>query len=141
MGYEFTVNCCFCSEKHEIEIELPEGWLSRYNGTDDENGFCPKHAAIADFAEKQCPGCVGGWQDCSLWSAFAYSKFSLTEHDLETIEGGICPKRTNGTFMTDTSKPGAGFESVHLDELAPTESGVALAQALREYRERWHPNG
>lgn len=137
-GHKFEISCCFCSETFKTEIGLPKGWASRYGSTDEEWGFCPKHALVADFAEQQCPGCVGGWGDCNLFNAFAYQSWKLTETDLGIIESGVCPKRTNGTFMMTPGKREP--ESLRLDEQASSESGVALVQALREYKAKWYPN-
>ena len=127
-----SVSCGLCSEKHEVKIAMPEGWAHRYGGVDDErDGFCPRHAKVAEFAESQCPGCVSGWGDCPLWSAFAYEgRRSLTEADFATIRAGHCPKRINGTV---TFSPAVGMSTLDLSKRAPPEAGAALEQAVRDY--------
>jgi len=135
-----TISCSLCPESIDQIVELPDGWSSRYDGTDNDRGFCPSHSKIAEWADAQCPGCVGGWGDCSLWNAFAYQSWKLVEQDLDSIACGICPKRVNGSFMADRTKSGVDIQSMRLDEVATTESGAVLVQALRDYRERYHPN-
>jgi hypothetical protein len=84
-----TVHCCLCNNKTNHEIDLPEGWTHRLSSIDNEqDGFCPDHASVAEFAASQCPGCVGGWGDCPMWSAFAYSgyKRDVTFGDLASIK-------------------------------------------------------
>ena len=139
---KLTINCCLCSEEHEQEITLPEGWALRYDWIDEGDGFCPNHAVIADFADAQCPGCVGGWRDCPLWSAFAYSSLDLSAHDFEALELGICPKRVNGTMGVHYT-PGQTpqIEDINLSDRAPEVAGKALAQAIRDYSERYHNKG
>lgn len=130
--YILNVSCCLCPEKHTVEVKLPDKWCSRYDGTQDENGFCPKHSEIADFAQSQCPGCVGSWGDCPLWESFAYThKRSITPVDLNHIANGICPKRINGTSCY---KFGEGnHEQLNLSKPAPGFSGMAFAKAIRVY--------
>lgn len=123
---------CFCGEGLEMEIDLPDTWTTRYGSISHENAFCPKHAKVHEFAESQCPSCVGGWGDCNLFHAFAYSRNrNLSEDDFSSMRRGICPKRTNGTFSFD-SRTGE-FEDFSLAEQATSESGIALEQAIREY--------
>jgi hypothetical protein len=126
-----TLSCCLCAETVEIETPTPEGWAIRYEDIDAENCFCPKHQPIQFFAISQCPGCTGGWMDCPMWRAFAYSHSrDVTNADLAKIELGICPRRVNGTM---TFSAADGFKDENLSERAPAESGVAFAQAIREY--------
>lgn len=128
--YKLTVHCALCSEKHEVEIDLPAGWSGRYNGIDDETGLCPKHAAIEGFIDSQCPGCVSGWGECGLFSAFAFSdRRTITWRNLIDIERGVCPFRVNGTFAVGSG----GVEVVDLRNDVRTDSGIALAQAIRDY--------
>lgn len=131
MEIELIVNCCLCSQKSKHVVQLPEGWAHRYGGIDDEgSGFCPDHADVAEFAESQCPGCVGGWGDCDLWRDFAYSGGrKLTPEDFLTIERGTCPRRTNGSFVTSPM----GVQPLDLSTRATTKAGVALATAIRDY--------
>lgn len=58
---KITISCCFCSNNHEREIELPQGWCVRYDNISSEIGFCPEHSIISKFCDSQCPGCVGSW--------------------------------------------------------------------------------
>ena len=130
-----TISCSLCPESIHQIVELPHGWTSRYDGTDNDIGFCPAHAKIAEWADAQCPGCVGGWGDCSLWNAFAYQSWKLVEQDLDSIGRGICPKRVNGSMMFS---PEGGIEQLRLDEVAPTEAGAVFVLALRDYRLRYY---
>jgi len=110
---------------------MPPGWDHAVGGIDSErDGFCPDHAAVKPFTDEQCPGCVGGWGDCGLWESFAYSgRRSLAPDDFTKIERGICPKRVNGTFGVSPR----GIEQLDLSTRATTESGIALAMAIRDY--------
>lgn len=133
---DIEIHCGVCSAKHTQKIPMPDGWDSRYRSLSDETAFCPKHAVIAEFADSQCPGCVGGWGDCDLWRAFAYSKLELTPGDFRTIEMGICPKRTGGTFSV--SMPEGKFEDIDLRDPPNVEGGKALAKAIRQYALKYH---
>ena len=138
MDFEIEISCCLCSRKHKTAIEMPEGWGARYDGTTVENGFCPEHELITKWADSQCPGCAGGWGDCSLWSAFAYQgRRNLDDSDFGQIESGICPKRTNGTFLFSIEE---GFGSMDLSEKGGSVEGVAFAKAIREYWENYPEN-
>lgn len=135
MKIDLRVYCCLCSNTHKTEVELPEGWDHRYGGVDDESaGFCPDHAAVAAFAESQCPGCVGGWGDCDMWRAFSSSyNRKITDADLASLEGGICPRRTNGTMSFSRG----GVEKIDLSNRAPIEAGKAFADAIRDYVKKY----
>lgn len=129
---KITISCCLCSDKFETNVAIPVGWARHYDEIDDEQGFCPKHASVAAFAESQCPGCVGGWGDCPMWSAFAYSYGrTIGQKDYDMLERGVCPRRVNGTIGLDLR---AGtVEDLNLNEQATVESGVAFAQAIKDY--------
>lgn len=132
MKLDLTINCCLCEAEHKSEIEMPEGWNHRYGAIDDEQaGFCPKHSAVAAFAESQCPGCVGGWGDCPMWQAFAYAgrQRTMGVDDYVALERGICPRRVNGTIGVSAGQR----EDLDLSETAPVESGSAFAAAIRDY--------
>ena len=135
---EVRLHCGLCGEEHTQEIPMPEGWASRYESVSDETAFCPKHAIVAKFADSQCPGCVGGWGDCPLWQSFAYSKLKLTSEDFRTLEAGICPKRVNGTMMSNVSREGATCEQIDLRGPHVDEAGKALVHAIREYVVKFH---
>jgi len=134
MKYSINLSCCLCSASHKAEIEIPNGWDSRYGGIDDENGFCPKHSGVADFASSNCAGCVGGWTDCPMWEAFAYSgRRSITAEDYVALESGTCPRRVNGTFSLTAGK----LSEVDLTDDPAIEGGKAFAQAIKDYIERY----
>jgi hypothetical protein len=128
--FTVTISCGFCPTSHEQTIVVPDGWATRYSGTDVENGFCPAHSAAEPFVDAQCPGCVAGWGECPLWDGFAFDERKLTQEDMAQVERGVCPKRINGTLMV--RNPG-GVESINLSEQAPTEAGVAMAGAIKDY--------
>lgn len=131
---KITIHCAFCEDTHTQEIKVPSGW-STYTGVmEEENGLCPKHAAIDDFASLQCPGCVGGWGDCGLWRSFAYGKCELSESDFASIRSGKCPKRVNGSFSFDSN----GIRDIDLSRQPSTESGLALADAIVEYGQKYY---
>ena len=134
---EVSLFCGLCGERHEQKIPMPKGWNSRYRSVSDEHAFCPKHAVVAQFADSQCPGCVGGWGDCPLWKSFAYRKLELTDGDFRTLEMGICPKRVNGTMMVERGK----VTNVDLRDQPAVEGGKALATAIRAYALKYNkPN-
>jgi hypothetical protein len=133
MKTKIEINCCICVTKHETEIDLPDGWKIQYDSIDVDKGFCPKHSKIYDFVDSQCPGCVEGWKDCSFWHKFAYNKHDLTKRDFQIIESGFCPVRTNGTLVFSEK----GKENIDLSEKATNEAGKCLADAIREYWDRY----
>ena len=129
------ITCCMCSSTYESHIP-DNGWKTRYDAVATEDGFCPGHSKIAEWCNDQCAGCVGGWMDCSLWKDFAYDNSpGLAEKDYQSIESGICPRRVNGTFSFSRE---TGIEQIDLSDRAESESGKALAQAIREYWEKYH---
>ena len=131
MKIGIEVSCCLCRNAHKQEIELPDNWDVRYHSISSEVGFCPDHSIVSKFAESQCPGCVGGWNDCDLWRNFAYSKHNLTDEDFEVLSKGVCPKRTNGTMMFN---PASGkMSKLDLREPENIEAGKAFAKAIKEY--------
>ncbi len=135
MEHEINVSCCLCPRSHKTHVDLPNDWRTKGTGSDIEDGFCPDHAQVADFAESQCPGCVGGWTDCDLWRGFAYSgRRDLTDNDFAVIRTGRCPRRVNGTFSFGG---GMGVNEIDLSEQASIESGVALVNAIKDYWERY----
>ena len=130
---EVRYTCCLCIEADVIDIDIPEGWEVLYETT-DKTAFCPKHKAVKDFVDAQCPGCVGGWMDCPMWSAFqSDAKLPITPHDIDMIKSGICPRRVNGTFMTLADK----MQKLDLSNQASLESGNAFADAILEYMEHY----
>jgi hypothetical protein len=128
------LSCCLCPSQHEQTIKLPAGWAGLHDAIDAEKCFCPSHIEVKDWVESQCPGCVGGWGNCSLWRAFGFSKLELTEADFQSIERGICPKRVNGTAQISNGV----FSEINLSEQAPTASGIALVKAIKDYVAEYH---
>lgn len=134
-----------CENSHKETVTIPDGWETRYDGTDIENGFCPDHAIIAEFAADQCPGCVGGWGDCPLFDAFAYStsgnsgaKYGtkpLSSDDHQSLRDGFCPRRVNGTFEAIS---GSGVKEINISEQAKN-GGEALSVAIQAYVEKYAP--
>ena len=139
--HSFRISCCMCPESWKTTITLPDGWATRYDGTDQEHGFCPEHALISGFCNSQCPGCVGGWGDYPLFDAFAYTskKMSLTEADFDAIESGVCPKRVNGTMSFDT-RTGV-METLDLRDDLCVAGGKTLSQAIKDYVKRYTKDG
>lgn len=125
-----------CQNKTAQEIELPDGWDHQYGEIDDErNTFCPGHAAIKPFTDNQCVGCVGGWTECDMWRAFAYSgRATITEDDFAALERGICPRRVNGTISFDSRS--AKIEDIYLSS-EEVKSGKAFAAGIRDYIKRY----
>jgi hypothetical protein len=131
MKVDLEISCCLCSDHHKEQLDLPDGWRSRYDFVYIEDGFCPKHSIVEEWAHSQCCGCVGSWGDCSLWSSFSSNyHFALTKADLHLIELGICPKRTNGSFTFSREE---GLNATDLSDPASSASGKVFAQAIREY--------
>lgn len=135
MNTELTIYCCMCGNKHTETLSLPPGWELHYSGIDEDRGFCPEHSIIKEWTSSQCPGCVGGWTDCPLWHDFAHNKRNLSYSDFDVIRSGICPRRVNGTMV---SGPDGIFET-DLSEVAATESGAALADAIIGYWAKYGP--
>ena len=135
MKVKIEISCCLCSNNHEQEVDIPDGWGVRYNSIASEAGFCPDHSIISKFAESQCPCCVGGWQDCDLWGNFAYSKHNLTDQDFETLANGICPKRTNGTMVFNSAT--GEMSKLDLRDPEKVEAGKAFVKAIKEYWEMY----
>lgn len=135
MTYTLSLSCPLCPETTGIKIDLPEGWTSRYDGTDDETAFCPKHAPIKDFADAQCPGCVSSWgEQCPMWKAFAFTEDKMTAHDYATLERGVCPRRVNGTIGFGG---GRGVHDIDVRSGPEAAAGKAFAQAIREHIARY----
>jgi hypothetical protein len=129
---KITIDCCLCATDHVTEVALPDGWAHRHDAVHDDMGFCPTHAAVAAFADSQCPGCVGGWGDCPMWRAFAYGgRRDISTADFEALERGVCPRRVNGTIGFNVGQ--RGVHEIDLSERAPPDAGRAFAQAIRDY--------
>lgn len=136
--HKITIHCCFCSDKSTHIVELPDGWAHQYDGHDNEDsGFCPKHAGAKPFTDSQCVGCVGGWGQCDLWKGFAYTSYTLTDKDIESLQRGICPKRTNGTFSMSPN----GVEDIDLTTPGDAAAGSAVADAILDYIDRYQGIG
>ncbi len=125
----FFCRCSLCPNEIEQEISLPTGWVISDIDNESLYNFCPEHNIIDNFRQAQCTGCVGGWGECQLWRSFAYGKNTLTKDDFNSIENGICPKRTNGTGMISSS----GVERINLSDKASIESSKAFSEAIKNY--------
>ena len=135
MNFRVTVNCCLCEDSHVTSIDIPDGWKTCYEGEEIDDGFCEKHAIIKEFADSQCPGCVGLWTECELWASFAYrEKRALSSRDMEAIRSGVCPKRMNGWISFNSI---SGPEDFDFSERASPKSGEALVEAIREYWDKY----
>lgn len=143
-AYTITINCALCEAKHEARIELPANWHGAYEGIDDEHGLCPKHQAVQAFKDSQCPGCVGGWGDCGLFDAFAFSgkhkprgAVALNEIDFKRMRRGVCPRRVNGTIGVERFPNGdVAVEDINISTPA-VDGGRALAKAINQYIEKY----
>ena len=136
---KITLSCCLCDNSYTAQIEKPIGWRSRYEPIeleDEDHCFCPDHAIIAEWTQDQCSGCVGGWGDCSFWKDFAFKENLLTEEDHQSIQSGICPRRTNGTLFVNTKDK--TIDNVDLSDRSSVESGRALSNAIKEYVEKYN---
>lgn len=127
------VSCMFCRASVRVEAGTPKGWTNLDEIDIEDRSLCPRHAAIQEFSDSQCPGCVGGWGECSLWNDFAYQKKALTDRDFESIRRGICPRRVNGIFALNNGE----HKVINLSEVATVESGEALEAAIKDYWERY----
>jgi len=135
---KLILHCNMCDAKVTIPLPLPEGWKIEGDILEEEYiGFCPRHAKIAQFLEKQCPGCVSGWgEPCPLERAFKFARTRhITEDDLNTLREGRCPYRINGSLLVNRTPEGTEIKRIDLSEPDPA-GGQALAEAIREYVER-----
>ena len=121
-----------------LDVPLPAGWDLDHVDV-DERALCPKHAPVRAWEDAVCGGCAGGWTDCSLWRAFAYKSWGLTNEQLETIRSGHCPFRTNGTFGVTFGNAGAQIEELDMSKRATPEAGQAMYDALLEWKAIYHP--
>ena len=133
-----TLYCSLCERKHDTTFMVPAGWDIDV-GIDAEKGFCPDHSIVKVFSDSQCPGCVGGWGECGLFKAFAFSRNDLTPYDHMKLRAGYCPKRTNGTFSMTAGRE--RIEDIDLSEQAPNAAGAALSDAIKAYVKRYPEKG
>lgn len=141
MRTKIVAHCCLDMNKTEVEVDIPDRFVVDSEVDLEGTVFCEAHADVSLFREDQCPGCVGGWQDCPMWNAFAYTgRRDITEHDYSVLEAGICPRRVNGTFgMNNTA--GTPVEIHDIDLSAPNViGGRAFAQGIRDYVAMFHEN-
>ena len=133
------VNCDGIMCENSITIELPDGW----EGDTEAGGkghwiYCAEHKLEDQFFSDVCPGCVETFKDCELAKSFMYAhRRTITEKDLETIEYGICPFRTNGTLSVISNKQGVTMEKTDLSKQAPSEAGKAVVQAIYDYLKKY----
>lgn len=134
---ELEAYCCLCEEKTIVPIAVPEGWFIP-DQCEENKAFCPKHILIKQF-QSNCSGCVGGWGECSMWRPFSSANArDITEEELQVIESGRCPRRTNGTMIVTKHKSGFHeMEDVDLSDACSKKAGKAFADAIREYCEKY----
>ncbi len=120
MTEEATFYCSFCDSKETVSV--PTSFVTRYGSQDVEDAMCPEHSGASAFLDDQCPGCVGGWGDCGMFSAIGNE--AVSADDLATIRSGRCPHRVNGTMSFG---PG-GMEKIDLSERS--NAGDAFADAV-----------
>jgi len=119
MSQEIEYWCAFCDKREKVEA--PTTFRTHY-GHDVEDAACPDHAGAMEFLGDQCPGCVGGWGDCQMFTLVGNR--SVSPDDLTTIRSGICPHRVNGT---SSFGPG-GFTAINLSK--KSRYGGAFADAI-----------
>lgn len=134
------VGCSMCSRKCKVETTVPEDFVEAHGFQIDAYTvytLCPDHAHLVDWVQNQCDGCVGGFGDCDLFSAFAYSSgpIQLSENDFSSIKCGICPKRTNGSMTFDSRTGAIGYPD--FSKQATNEAGVKLANDILTYRKNY----
>ena len=136
---KFEMSCAMlCAERQTVEAPS-NGWTNTYGSDEldvEGEAFCPKHVPLTDWVHSQCSGCVGGFGDCDLFRAFAYSKMELSETDMKSIEHGICPRRVNGTIVYDATNK--RYIPTDFATIAEDVAGKLLADSIREYSEKWH---
>ncbi len=121
MPQEIEYHCSFCTRREKVIA--PTEFVTRY-GHDIEDAACPDHAGAMKFLDDQCPGCVGGWGDCGMYTAVGNQ--SVTDAEMATIREGRCPYRVNGTSSFSSS----GFQSIDLSE--KSGAGAAFAAAVAD---------
>lgn len=135
MPAKINVYCGGIVCHHEIEVEVPD-W-SGVVDLEEHRIYHPDCTLQGEFFSAVCPGCVESFPGCNLSETYAYGRRrTITGVQLATIEGGVCPFRTNGTFGVFVSAtPGTKpvIEKLDLSDIAPTAAGMAVAEAIREY--------
>lgn len=138
---KFTIDlyCLVCGEHFESEVEsiIPEGWGNRFMYLCDEDSFCPKHSDMLSFLGDQCPGCVATFPDCPLYKAIFTRYPDITSSEMKVIEGGVCPRRVNGTFMVSSDGKSLEVEDTNISDVS--KDGMAFANGIREYLSEWSP--
>ena len=73
-----------------------------------------KYANVFRFYDRNCPGCVGGKEECD----FAYGKGEAKGCWDKAYKGELfnCPVRTNGTFTFNTAQREKGVQQVDLSD-------------------------
>lgn len=123
-----TIKCKGLVCDTEIEIPTPEGFVD----DGDCEMYCKKCSQEKEFLDSVCPGCVSGFPDCGLGESFKFSKFKITNDDLNTIKGGLCPFRVNGTFI---GSPGTGIKRVNISD--KSENGEVMVEKIIEYHQKY----
>jgi len=131
-----TIHCAgiFCSK--EIEVENPPGW---HGDGYSEELYCDDCKIQADFFNVVCQGCAGGFSDCSLGKAYAYSYSpGLTKEQCETLKNGYCPFRVSGIIITEVKNGKMKrLETVDISHRASKESAKAVLEAIQKYYEEY----
>ncbi len=116
------IKCEFCEEKHEQEIEVPEGWASFYGSFDLlQSGLCPEHAIVKDFQKAQCDFCDDpyGQSACPLVDFLEFANEQGREEVYIDLRKGVCPKKHTCSLKKGEAYPAA-------------EAGEVFAQALEK---------
>lgn len=126
-----TIRCSGVCCGKEIEVPVPEGWYGA--GEVSDGVYCDECVVEMGFFDAACAGCVSGFPDCGLGKSFMYSRWLILESDLETIRKGRCPCRVNGTMLFNNGV----LERLDISEQAPSASGIAVANAIVKYHEKY----
>lgn len=120
------ITCCMCDEEttHYTNRMLPNDWEHTTSVITDSNAWCPEHKRIKEFADSQCPGCIGEWKNCFLWDAITRD---IGGSDLSAIRNGYCPRR----LIKESANFGGPPVLCHFaEQQASEESGNAFAEHI-----------
>ncbi len=121
------LNCFFCNAKTEKNIDA-EGWENYYDTIYQEDTFCPEHNKVYDFLNSVCPGCVGGWSDCTFGKDIQFER--ITDEDLSIIRAGHCPRRCNGSMTFSREE---GMKTFDMSSKASKGASIATVNAITDY--------
>jgi len=134
MALTLDLYCLFCDAQSEIPIETE--WGRNFDVVTAEDALCPKHIGVLAFVNEQCPGCVGGFgdaQECPLAAEYMPQGKSLSHDHMVVILSGRCPHRVGGTYELDRGKPDATLTPIDISEVASSEAGKAMHDAIMDY--------